>query len=64
MLAQYVESNRTPFAYTIGLHDWGLSELLITAVSPQRATRLLNAVARDAVTGSTLTPGQQIKLPA
>src|SRR6478752_4631707 len=47
-----------PFAYTIGLHDWGLSELLITAVSPQRATRLLNAVARDAVTGSTLTPGQ------
>ena len=63
-MVQYVESNRTPFAYTIGVHDWGLSELLITAVSPQQATRLLNAVARDAVTGSTLTPGQQIKLPA
>ena len=24
-MVQYVESNRTPFAYTIGLHDWGLS---------------------------------------
>lgn len=58
MLAQYVESNRTPFAYTIGVHDWGLSELLITAVSPQQATRLLNAVARDAVTGSTRPAGQ------
>jgi hypothetical protein len=63
-MVQYVESDRTPFAYTIGLHDWGLPELLITAVSPQRATRLLNAVARDAVTGRTLTPGQQIKLSA
>jgi hypothetical protein len=63
-MVQYVESDRTPFAYTIGLHDWGLPELSITAVSPQRATRLLNAVARDAVTGRTLTPGQQIKLSA
>jgi Domain of unknown function (DUF4262) len=63
-MVQYVESNRTPFAYTIGLHDWGLPELLITAVSPQRATRLLNAVACDAVTGRTLTSGQQIKLTA
>ena len=63
-MVQYVESNRTPFAYTIGLHDWGLPELLITAVSPQRATRLLNAVARDAVTGRTLTSSQQIKLTA
>jgi hypothetical protein len=63
-MVQYVDSDRTPFAYTIGLHDWGLPELLITAVSPQRATRLLNAVARDAVTGRTLIPGQQIKLSA
>ena len=39
-MVQYVESDRTPFAYTIGLHDWGLPELLITAVSPHRATRL------------------------
>jgi hypothetical protein len=63
-MVQYVESDRTPFAYTIGLHDWGLPELLMTAVSPQRATRLLNTVARDAVAGKDLTPGQQFKVPS
>lgn len=63
-MVQYVESDRTPFAYTIGLHDWGLPELLMTAVSPQRATRLLNTVARDAVAGRELTPGQQFKVPS
>lgn len=63
-MVQYVESDRTPFAYTIGLHDWMLPELLITAVSPQRAARLLNAVARDAVSGKSLAPGQQIKVPS
>ncbi len=26
-MVQYVESDRTPYAYTIGLHDWGLPEL-------------------------------------
>ena len=50
-MVQYVESERTPFAYTIGLHDWGQPELLMTAVSPQRATRLLNTVAGDAIAG-------------
>ena len=44
--------------------DWELPELLITAVSPQRATRLLNAVARDALAGKDVTPGSQIKVPA
>ena len=63
-MVQYVESDRTPFAYTIGLHDWGLPELLITAVSPQRATRLLNTVARDAVSGKSVLPGHQIKVPS
>jgi hypothetical protein len=46
---QYVESERTPFAYTVGLHDCGLPELLVTGVSPPRAKRLLNTVARDAM---------------
>jgi hypothetical protein len=59
---QYVESGRTPLAYTIGLHDCGLPELLVTGVSPQRAGRLLNTVARDAMRGRTLTPGEQISL--
>ena len=61
---QYVESDRTPFAYTIGLHDWGLPELLVTGVSPPRASRLLNGVARDALRGLSLTPGSQIKVEA
>jgi hypothetical protein len=63
-MVQFVESGRTPFAYTIGLHDWGLPELLMTAISPQRATRLLNTVARDAVAGKQLIPGQQVKIPS
>jgi hypothetical protein len=63
-MVQYVESDRTPFAYTIGLHDWGLPELSMTAASAQRATRLLNAVARDAMAGTALTPGKQIKIAA
>ena len=62
-VVQYVERDRTPYAYTIGLHDWGLPELLVTGVSPQRATRLLNKLARDTLRGTTLEPGQQISVP-
>jgi len=57
---QYVESKRAPFAYTVGLHDCGLPELLVTGVSPPRAKRLLNAVAREAMRGRSLIPGEQI----
>jgi hypothetical protein len=56
---QYVEGGRTPVAYTVGLHDCGLPELLVTGVSPQRAMRLLNTVARDMLSGVTLMPGQK-----
>jgi uncharacterized protein DUF4262 len=57
---QYVESDRTPFGYTVGLHDCGLPELLITGVPAQRAERLLNTVARDMMDGKALSPGQKI----
>lgn len=60
---QYVENARTPWAYTIGLHDWGRPELLITGVSPARALRLLNIVAREAMCGLDLTPGRRVKVP-
>jgi hypothetical protein len=60
---QYVESDRRPYAYTIGLHDWDVPELLVTGVSPQRALRLLNMVARRSVSGDVFAPGQQIPLP-
>ena len=60
---QYVESDCRPYAYTIGLPDWDVPELLITGVSQQRAHRLLNVVARKLVSGEVLTPGQQVSLP-
>jgi len=57
---QYVESDRTPFGYTVGLHDCGLPELLITGVSAGRAERLLNTVAKDMMGGTVLSPGRKI----
>jgi hypothetical protein len=61
---QYVESDRRPFAYTIGLTRYGLPELLVTGVSPRRAMRLLNGAGRRAVGGDPLTPGMQFSIPA
>jgi len=58
---QYVEGER-PFAYTVGLHDWNLPELLITAVSPTRARRVLNAVAREVLGRAALTSGTHLKV--
>jgi uncharacterized protein DUF4262 len=57
---QYVDSDRSPLAYTVGLHDCGLPELLMTRVSAQRAMRLLNTVAKDTMGGKRLTPGQKV----
>src|SRR5258705_5541569 len=57
---QGVEDDRRPYAYTIGLHDRGLPELLITGLSQQRAARVLNDVARAAVGGRVLKPGAHI----
>jgi Domain of unknown function (DUF4262) len=45
----YVESALVPFAYTLGLTRHDSPELLVTGVSPQRAARLLNGVARKSV---------------
>lgn len=61
---QYVEHPRAPYAYTIGLHPHGLSELLVTGVSAYHATWVLNTVARRAVAGKELVAGHQWWLPA
>jgi uncharacterized protein DUF4262 len=62
---QYVEDDRTPYAYTIGLHEFGLPELLVTGVSPQRAARVLNTTARIALRDDDAPmPGDRIQLPA
>jgi hypothetical protein len=59
---EYVESARAPLAYTVGLHDCGLPELLITGVSAQRAERLLNTAAKDMMSGKALSPGRKIAI--
>jgi hypothetical protein len=61
---QYVESDRMPFAYTVGLAGCGVPELLVTGVSPRRALRMLNSVAQRALGGDRLTPGMQLTIPA
>ena len=59
-VVQCVESDRTPYAYTIGLHPRGLPELLVTGMPPQRATHVLNSVAQYLVDGGRPLPGERI----
>lgn len=61
---QYVEDDQRPYAYTIGLHDRGLPELLVTGLDPKRATWLLNSFARRALVGGRPIAGNQVFLPA
>lgn len=42
---QYVEDDRIPYAYTIGLTGHDLPELLMTGISPLRALELLGGMA-------------------
>ena len=60
---QFVESDRTPFAYTIGLHPAGLPELLVTGLSPEWSLRILNTVADYLIRERVPTPGDTIQLP-
>lgn len=58
---QFVEDEKRPFAYTIGLHDLGVPELLISGVSPGGATHVLNSVARRMIgDGMVLAPAMRI----
>jgi Domain of unknown function (DUF4262) len=59
-VVQYVESERTPFAYTIGLHQRGLPELMVTGLPPERATLVLNSVAQYLVEGGRPVPGERM----
>jgi hypothetical protein len=58
-IVQYV-TDRTPFAYTIGLHQRGLPELLVTGMPPQRARLVLNTVAEYLVNGGRPVPGERM----
>jgi hypothetical protein len=63
-VVQYVECERRPFAYTIGLHDRGLPELLVTGLAPKRALWLLNTFAKRAIAGLRVVAGDEVSLPA
>ena len=58
-MVQYVEPDgvRAPLAYTVGLTERGLPELVSTGLSPERSAQLLNAVADS---GQPLTAGQHV----
>jgi len=57
----FVESERRPFAYTIGLHDMGLPELLVTGMQAQISVRLLNVIGHQMVNeGMVLQPAEHI----
>lgn len=60
---QYVESQSAPYAYTVGLHERGLPELLVTGLPPQPAARLLNTVAAYLMDGGRPVPGEWISIP-
>jgi hypothetical protein len=63
-VVQGVEDDRRPYAYTIGLHDRGLPELLVTGLSQEEAAGLLNDVAGAAVGGRIFKPGTHIAVGA
>jgi hypothetical protein len=39
---KYVEDHRRPYAYTMGLHQFGMPELVVTGVTTERAFALLD----------------------
>jgi hypothetical protein len=59
---QFVESDRTPYAYTVGLYERGLPELLVTGLPPQSAARVLNSVAAYLLDGGRPVPGELISI--
>ena len=63
-VVQYVESARTPFAYTVGLHDRGYPEFLVTGLAARHATWLLNLFSKRTIArGRVPVPGERVVLP-
>ena len=61
---QHVEDERRPFTYTVGLHERGLPELLVTGLIPRQARWLLNTYAKRAIAGHRAVAGDRVSLPA
>jgi hypothetical protein len=58
--AMFIQDDRTPFAYTIGLHEHGLPELLVAGMVPERANLVLNTVAGYLLRGGRPVPGERM----
>ena len=54
-----VEDDRRPYAYTIGLHQLGLPELLATGVTTERALVLLDYFGQAAIAEGAPKPGHR-----
>ncbi len=61
---QGVERDRDhpPWAYTVGLTEYGLPELVATGLRLPQAAELLNGVAAHALHATAPTPGEQVPL--
>lgn len=59
---KYVEDDRRPYAYTIGLHQLGLPELLVTGVTSDRALALLDYFIEEVIADGAPKPGDLIVL--
>jgi hypothetical protein len=58
---QFVEHDKRPFAYTVGLHDRGLPELLITGLNAHVSNRVLKSIGHMIVDdGTLLAPAMHI----
>jgi hypothetical protein len=58
---QFVESDNRPFAYTIGLHEKHLPELMVTGMQAHAAAKLLNVIGGQMVAeGMVLRPAEHI----
>lgn len=55
-----VEDDKRPYAYTTGLHQFGLPELLATGVITERALVLLGHFAAESITKGPLRPGDRL----
>lgn len=60
-VVQYVESDKRPVAYTVGLHSRGLPELMMTGLTAEVACRVLNSIGHMIVDeGTVLAPAVHI----
>jgi hypothetical protein len=57
---QYVEDDRAPYAYTIGLHAHKLPEWVVTGMTPRDSANVLNRVAGHVMCSGALRPGDLV----